>query len=149
MGGATRFGLRVALSTLAVRRRDGWSGSASTAHLLIDQRNQPLFRPVHTIYFNQARTAALDCRERSFKTSARPSSIADRSCSLCRAASAVLSAEKERARSMATADKEAVALMEDASIEWPQMTSAPIAPRSGAQHSARGTGERNVFRCAR
>src|ERR1700677_3927169 len=61
------------------------------------------------------------------KAWARPSSIAERSCSLCRAASAVLSAEKERARSIATADKEAVALMEDASSECPQMTSAPIA----------------------
>src|ERR1700686_3153969 len=43
------------------------------------------------------------------KACARPSSTADRSCSLCRAASALLSAEKERALSIATAVNEAVA----------------------------------------
>ena len=40
------------------------------------------------------------------KACARPSRTAARSCSLCRAASALVSAEKERARSMAMAVRE-------------------------------------------
>src|SRR6266403_4141926 len=60
------------------------------------------------------------------KACARPSSTAERSCSLCRAASALLSAEKDRALSIATAVSEAVALIEASSSEWPQITSEPM-----------------------
>ena len=58
---------------------------------------------------------------------ARPSSTAQRNCSLCRAASAPLSTEKERSLSMATAVSDAAASIDTPSSSWPQTTNEPTA----------------------
>ena len=110
------FSLRLALSILSCPQQTG-SEVAEPVCLLIDQEDKSFFGTAQPIHFNQAGTTAFDCRQRCLESMRKAIEYGRANCSLCRAASALLSAEKERALSMATAVSEAIALIEAASRE--------------------------------